>query len=88
METADLSWLAAKQKRVKSWQMFLKEENPNSEIKTKTEQTLKTLSEKLLQIWETKSCSEEDKYKIEDLERILEQLNEEARFQTQAKVTI
>ncbi len=85
MESADLSWLSAKQKRVKSWQMFIKEETPNSEIKTKTEQNLKALSDKLMQIWEAKSCTQEDRNKIEDLERKLEQLNEEARFQTQAK---
>jgi hypothetical protein len=82
MNSTDLSWLTAKQKRLITWEKFLQEELQNPEIKFKTESLIESFSKVLLKIWENNAYSETDKQEIEDLERKLEQLNEESRLRT------
>lgn len=85
MDSKDLSWLAAKQKRLKSWTAFSNEETQDQEIKSKTDTSLKLFSEKLLAIWESGEFNQQDVAEIENLERKLEQLNEESRVRAVGK---
>ena len=80
MNSTDLSWLTAKQKRLITWETFAQEEIKDKVLKAETEKLVQLLSAELLNIWENNSYSDQNKQKIEDLERQLEQANEEARL--------
>lgn len=75
-----LKELSVKQKRLKDWKYWLEHETQDPEIKQQTAQTLKSYSELLFNCWDKGEISQGDHAKFEDLERKLEQLNEEARL--------
>ena len=76
----ELDILAAKQKRLISWQNFLKEQPIKYEIKVKTQAILHLYAELLFTCWKKRSVDAQDLAKLDDFERQLEQLNEESRF--------
>ena len=80
MNSNDLSWLAAKQKRLKTWREFAEHEVQDKAIKLQTLSILDKYADCLVQIWKDKSLSEVSQKQISDFERQLEQLNEEARM--------
>jgi hypothetical protein len=73
-----LSDLAAKQKRIQTWKAFLEEEAISERLKLEINQELRKYQECLLECWEANQVSEQNKTKINDLERILIALNESA----------
>ncbi len=77
--------LAEKQKRLKDWKYWLEHETEDPAIKVQTSQTLQNYSELLFNCWEKGQISIDDSRKLEDLERRLEQLNEEARLRVVAR---
>ena len=84
----ELSDLARKQKRIKSWTSFLNNEVSDDSIRAQTVEALKLYRNYLSKCWEQRKISAEDKLKIEDLERQLEQLNEDARLRSGASKPI
>lgn len=85
MDDKDFSWLAAKQKRLITWRQFSKEEIQDPAIRGQTELTLSEFGDLLNKIWESRTLTDADKFKIDNFERKLEQLNEEARIRVVAK---
>lgn len=85
MNDTDFSWLAAKQKRLKTWREYAENETQDQAIKSRTLTLLGTFSDELNNIWESKKLSPEERFKLESLERDLEQLNEEARLRVVAR---
>ena len=77
----ELYQLAAKQKRARDWQRFLDEgETSDKPIINQTKELLEEFRSALSQAAQAGAISPELKAKIIDLERQLEQLNEEARL--------
>ena len=77
----DLSLLATRQKRIKDWTDFVTEggvQDPS--LKTKVIETIAQLKKAIVQCWENQKVTAEDEKVIEDLERQLQQLNEESRM--------
>ena len=82
MNSTDLSWLSAKQKRLITWENFVEHEIQDEDMKEQTGKLIGAFSAALLKIWENNAYSDQDKMNLEDLERKLEQLNEESRLRT------
>ena len=81
LEAMELYQLAAKQKRARDWQRFIEEsEISDKPIITQTKAYLAEYRSALSQAAQAGAISTELKGKILDLERKLEQLNEEARL--------
>lgn len=77
----DLATLSAKQKRANDWADFIAAgEVHDSQIKSAMEERLAAFRAALKRVWEAESISAADEAAIEDLERQLVQLNEEARL--------
>lgn len=76
----NISDLAAKQKRAKFWIDFAANEIKDVHVKNLVKQESRRYTELLSQLWEKGSVSVEDEKILLDLERRLEQLNEEARL--------
>ena len=76
----ELDILAAKQKRLRDWSNFLKEQPVKYEVKVKTQALLELYARALYDCWKKRSLDQSDIFKLDDYERQLEQLNEEARF--------
>jgi len=75
-----LSHLAAKQKRAKDWQQFLDDgETKNPELISQTKSLLAEFRIALAAAAQESDISAASEAKIIDLERRLEQLNEESR---------
>jgi hypothetical protein len=83
--TLDASRLAAKQKRLMDWKKFTAQEVTDAELKRRIEQHLRQFADALA------ACEEHAKIpsdvippelgaRVEDLERVLEELNESARL--------
>ena len=85
MNLPTLSRLAAYQKRLHDWRDFNDTEVHDLAIKTETTKLISALSDLLFKCWENSVITNEDDYAIRNLERQLEQLNEEARLHTAAK---
>lgn len=85
MDAKDFSWLAARQKRIKTWQDFNQHETQDPSIRSATEEKLSLLSNALLKVWDSRCLTPEELANIDNLERQLEQLNEEARLRVVAK---
>lgn len=85
MNSPNLARLAAYQKRLLNWRNYNSSEVKDSNIKSDTSKLISRFSELLMQCWEEKALSKEDEFKIMDLERQLEQLNEEARLSNSDK---
>ena len=79
--TFDLSRLAAKQKRLKDWTLFANNEVSDQQLKQRTTRALAQFQQALSSCWEKNEVTASDIQRIEDLERQLEQLNDEARLQ-------
>ena len=76
----DLATLTTKHKRFQDWSKFLQSELLSESLRLRTEDTLKAFRNVLAKCWESENVTPEDAQHIEDLERQLEQLNEEARL--------
>ncbi len=77
-----LATLAAKQKRILDWREFLRGGGTsNPHLRAQTKATLLELSQLLAACWSAKSVTPEQESRIADLERRLEALNEESRYQ-------
>ncbi len=76
----DLSRLAAKQKRLKDWSRFTKQEVVDAGLRSTIDASLKQFRDALATCWDAGSVSEEMAKHIENLERSLEELNEAARL--------
>jgi hypothetical protein len=82
----DLATLAAKQKRAKDWADFIAAgEVQDSATKLAIEERLAAFRAALKRVWESETASPADEATIEDLERQLVQLNEEARVRVVGK---
>lgn len=75
-----LKEIATKQKRLKDWKDWLEHETQDPQIRRLTGDALKEYSDLLFRCWELGQISAADGTKLQDLERKLEQLNEEARL--------
>lgn len=76
----DLATLSAKQKRANDWANFIAAgEAHDPMIRAAIEQRLTAFRGALKRVWEAGNFSAADEATIEDLERQLVQLNEEAR---------
>ncbi|MBX7137838.1 MAG: hypothetical protein K1X83_07620 [Oligoflexia bacterium] len=76
----DISVLAAKQKRLKDWTLFLESEVTDPKMRERIEQALRSFANTLFRCWDKGAIDQADAEQLGDLERILEQLNEEARL--------
>lgn len=76
----DMTSLTSKQKRLNDWMLALKEPFPTDALRLKVEDTLKLYRNVLAKCWEANALTSEDEATIEDLERQLEELNNEARL--------
>ena len=76
----NLSSLAAKQKRIRDWQDFARRGAIPEALRAVTLADLKSLQEVLAECWASGAISAEQERRIADLERRLEQQNEEARL--------
>ena len=76
----NLRALSRKQKRLKDWSQFLESEVKHHEIRVQMADTLKLYRNLLAKCWESETVSEEDDATIQDLERQLEQMTEDARL--------
>ena len=88
MNLPNLSRLAAYQKRLHDWRDYNSTEVKDLIIKSEIDKLISTLSELLLKCWDENNFSQEDEFKVQDLERQLEQLNEEARVRTPGNKTV
>lgn len=87
MNTTDLSRLSAKQKRLHDWRNFVESGGVQVlELRARTLAALNKYSGALEHCWEAKNISDDDWKTIEDLERQLEELNEEARLRVVGKL--
>lgn len=84
----ELSALAAKQKRLKDWQEFAKVGIPDESLRAKTLAAAQELSGVLTACWKAGAISAEEAQRIGDLERRLEQLNEDARLAARSNTLI
>lgn len=79
----EISRLASKNKRIQDWRRFLSEETSiNARVRAETEALLLELAEVLSVCWAAKSVSDKDEQQISDLERKLEELNDQGRLKT------
>jgi len=78
----ELSNLAPKQKRIKAWTDFLNEHRPHlpEELNALYSDTLKEYRNSIARCWEDGEVSVAHTEAISNLERRMEQLNEEARL--------
>lgn len=82
----ELSALARKQKRLKDWLEFIQDggvQDPHQ--RSQALQTLESYKRAIAKCWQIKVISPDDERTISDLERRLEQLNEESRMTTIGK---
>lgn len=80
----DLSFLAAKQKRLQEWEKELNRVT-NAEFRNAVSLDLAGFRAVLFQIWEAGGCKPEDMMHLTDLERRLEQQFEEVRLLSRAQ---
>jgi hypothetical protein len=77
----DLAWLAAKEKRLKYWKEFVEDGGvPDFSLKQTTLTKLNELQQLLGALWEKGGSSPEEAKQLANLERELEDLNEQARL--------
>ena len=76
----DLSRIAAKQKRLKTWTDFAHSDVQCEALKLKILDSLKDYRNLLAKCWENSAVSDIDMTKLEGLERELSDLNEQARM--------
>jgi hypothetical protein len=82
----ELSALARKQKRCKDWLDFVEQGGvQDPKMRTEVLTQLDAFRKYLAKCWEAKVITPQDEGKIVDLERRLEQLNEESRMTTVGK---
>lgn len=78
----NLDRLAACQKRILAWQDFLETHEISNSVRLKTLDTIKEYRNLLVRCWEQNRITDEDVNHLNDLERRLEGLNEDARLRT------
>lgn len=76
----DLRSLTRKQKRLKDWTAYLESEVSDKATKLSMTEELKLYRNLLAKVWEEEKITEEDQAEIEDLERKIEQLADDARL--------
>ena len=76
----DLRSLTRKQKRLKDWTNFLEQEVVDDATRVSLTNELKNYRNLLAKVWEEERVSEEDEASIDDLERRIEQLADDARL--------
>lgn len=76
----ELSRLAAKQQRLKSWAEFANTQVSDPLIKQETMNLLELYQAALARCWKNNNVASEDIQELEDLERKLNELNERARL--------
>lgn len=76
----DLSALASKQKRLKDWTQFSESEVQSEHIRVRFNEALSGYKAALAQCWKQGKISPNDEQVLADIERQLEQLDEEARL--------
>lgn len=76
----ELSRLSALLKRIGDWENFLSKEKVSSDLRLATESRIANLKRFVKSAWEVGSVSAAEESAMLDLERQLEQLNEEARL--------
>jgi hypothetical protein len=84
----ELATLAAKQKRVKDWLEFARVGIPDEQLRTATLAAADELSRVLVACWKAGAISPDEASRIGDLERRLEQLNEDARLAARSNTLI
>lgn len=82
MESSSLSLdrLAAKQKRVREWQLFAEKEVSNPDLKKHMLDICTRFNSALAQLWEEGKVSDEQARNLRDLERQLNDVFEDARL--------
>ncbi|MCO6432154.1 MAG: hypothetical protein J5J00_14950 [Deltaproteobacteria bacterium] len=85
MNGESLAWLARKQKRLKDWKTFADTEIQDAGIRKETKSKLLAYAAVLERVWENQSLDAASAEEIDELERVLEQLNEEARLRVVGK---
>lgn len=76
----ELSALAAKQKRIQAWSTLLDSEVDEAGLKSRFSSALDRYRATLVRVWKSGKISPQDEHELTDLERQLEQLDEEARL--------
>lgn len=76
----DLSWLAAKQKRVQEWEVALASDTAAPHVKARLLSLLAEFKTCLAKIWESGGASEQDWTRLSSLERELEEAHEDIRL--------
>ena len=76
----ELSALAAKQKRVQAWNQLLESEVDDPALRTRFSSALDRYRAALVRVWKSGKISSEDEHEINDIERQLEQLDDETRL--------
>lgn len=74
-----LSALAARQKRLKFWNTFVKEQVQDKTLRLTYVDQLKLYRNLLARCWEHGQITQADERELDDLERRIEDLNEQAR---------
>ena len=72
--------LSRKQKRIVAWSELLEEGISDQTLQNKITEKLKLFRNLLAKHWENEGCNQEELDQLENLERDLEQLAEEARL--------
>ncbi|MCB0311104.1 MAG: hypothetical protein KDD42_07705 [Bdellovibrionales bacterium] len=75
-----LAVLGQKQKRLRTWQNYLECERLPEPILSATREYLNEYAQIIFRCYETAQISDSDSKRFENLERILEDLNEQARL--------
>jgi hypothetical protein len=78
--TFDISRIAAKQKRASDWANFIEREVVDPAVKSSVQKDLSEYRALLKRCWEKNEVTAADVAALENLERRLEELNEEARL--------
>lgn len=83
----DLARISARQKRYRDWEEYLSEPSnvQTDELRSRITNTLQEYRSVLTSCWENSSVNEADEHKLQDLERELDRMHEEARLTVKAK---
>ena len=76
----DLSWLAAKQKRIQEWELALASDAASPHVKARLLSLLSEFRTFLAKVWEAGGANEQDKIRLTSLERELEEAHEDIRL--------
>lgn len=76
----DLSWLAAKQKRIQEWEVALASDAASPHVKARLHSLISEFRMSLAKVWESGDATEQDMVRLTSLERELEEAHEDIRL--------